>query len=76
MPKNIYFRTGREKERHEIECSVKLWQDIVDTFGKDAEVMRRDDNVIRVKIMSVPIGNEDMDFRTYRRMRSNRSEKI
>ena len=26
----------------------------MDTFGKDAEVMRRDDNVIRVKIMSVP----------------------
>lgn len=52
--KEHIFQNGEKKERHEIECSVKLWQDIVDTFGKDAEVMRRDDNVIRVKIMSVP----------------------
>ena len=40
--KEHIFQNGEKKERHEIECSVKLWQDIVDNFGKDAEVMRRD----------------------------------
>lgn len=48
------FQNGEKKERYEIECRRDLWQNVADTFGKDAAVMRIDDCDISIKIMAVP----------------------
>lgn len=48
------FQNGEKKEKYEIECSLDLWQDVAETFGKDADVIRNDGVKIAVKIMGVP----------------------
>lgn len=48
------FQNGEKKEKFEIECGLDLWQDVAETFGKDADVIRNDGTKIAVKIMGVP----------------------
>lgn len=48
------FQNGEKKEKYEIECGLDLWQDVAETFGKDADVIRNDGTKIAVKIMGVP----------------------
>lgn len=48
------FQNGEKKEKYEIECGLDLWQDVAETFGKDADVIRNDGTKIVVKIMGVP----------------------
>ena len=52
--KEYIFQNGEKKEKYEIECRRDLWQNVADTFGKDAVVMRIDDYDISIKIMAVP----------------------
>ncbi len=48
------YQGGEEKERYEIECRKELWQELAETFGKDALVMRKCDSDITVRITSMP----------------------
>ena len=48
------FQNGEKKAKYEIECGLDLWQDVAETFGKDADVIRNDGDKIAVKIMGVP----------------------
>ena len=52
--KEYIVQNGEKKEKYEIECRRDLWQNVADTFGKDAVVMRIDDYDISIKIMAVP----------------------
>lgn len=52
--KEYIFQNGEKKEKYEIECRRDLWQNVADTFGKDAVVMRIDEYDISIKIMAVP----------------------
>lgn len=52
--KECISQNGEKKEKYEIECGLELWQDVAETFGKDADVVRNDGTVITVKIMAVP----------------------
>lgn len=52
--KRFIFQNGEKKEKHEIECSLELWQDVAETFGKEADIVRNDGSEISVKIMAVP----------------------
>lgn len=52
--KRFIFQNGEKKEKYEIECSLELWQDVAETFGKEADIVRNDGSEISVKIMAVP----------------------
>ena len=52
--KDFIFQNGEKKEKYEIGCGLDLWQEIAETFGKNATVIRNDGSEITIKIMSVP----------------------
>lgn len=52
--KEYIYQNGEKKEKYEIECRRTLWQNVADTFGKDAVVMRIDDDNICIKVMAIP----------------------
>lgn len=52
--KQCIFQNGENKEKYELECSVEMWQQLAECFGKDAIVTKQDYNNITVKISSVP----------------------
>ena len=62
--KEYIYQNGEKKEKYEIECRRTLWQNVADTFGKDAVVMRIDDDNICIKV-GHPVTDEDMDLTAY-----------
>ena len=50
------FQNGENKERYEIECDKRLWQELAELFGIDATVIREErlNSNIAVKIVSIP----------------------
>ena len=52
--RKFVFQNGENKGKYEIECGLDLWQEVAETFGKDANVVRNDGAEIAVKIMTVP----------------------
>lgn len=50
---------GESKERFEIECAPELWTDLVETFGKDAVVLRHTFDAMGVRVHTVPYKMRD-----------------
>ena len=48
------FQKGESKASYEIECAFELWQEIAETFGKNATVLKKDKENITVKINTIP----------------------
>lgn len=48
------FQKGESKASYEIECAFGLWQEIAETFGKNATVLKKDKENITVKINTIP----------------------
>lgn len=42
------------KEKYEIECSLDLWQEIAECFGRDASVLRKNHESMAVRISAIP----------------------
>ena len=45
------FQKGESKASYEIECAFGLWQEIAETFGKNATVLKKDIENITVKLI-------------------------
>ena len=52
--RQMIFQKGEDKERFEIECDLKMWQEIAERFGKDAVIVRKGFSSITVKITAIP----------------------
>lgn len=52
--KHYIYLDGESKEKYEIECSLKLWQEIAEDFGTDATVLKEANDSITVKINTIP----------------------
>lgn len=52
--KQYIFQNGEMKEKYEIECSLELWQEIAEYFGKDASVSRKNHESMMVRISAIP----------------------
>lgn len=52
--KKYIFENGEKKETFEIECQEGLWQNMADTFGKDAKVVQINRTGLTVRILAVP----------------------
>lgn len=52
--KEYILQNGEKKEKYVIECRRALWQNVVDTFGKDAVVTRIGGEDICMKVTAVP----------------------
>lgn len=48
------FQKDESKASYEIECAFELWQEIAETFGKNATVLKKDKENITVKINTIP----------------------
>ena len=48
------FQKGEMQEKYEIECGADLWQEIAETFGKDAMLLRKNYSGMTVRISSIP----------------------
>lgn len=51
--KRYIFQNGEIKEKYELECTLDLWQEIAENFGKDAIVIRKDCESITVRISAI-----------------------
>lgn len=52
--KQYIYLNGESKEKYEVECCLKLWQEISEDFGTDAMILRENDDIITVKISAIP----------------------
>lgn len=48
--KHYIYLNGESKEKYNIECSLKLWQEIAEYFGTDAMILKESNDIITVKI--------------------------
>ena len=48
------FQKDESKASYEIECAFELRQEITETFGKNATVLKKDKENITVKINTIP----------------------
>lgn len=48
------FQNGETKEKFEIECNEGLWQEIAEKFGKNAAVLRKNQEILTVRISEIP----------------------
>ena len=53
-PTKKIFQKDESKASYEIECAFELWQEIAETFGKNATVLKKDKENITVKINTIP----------------------
>ena len=53
------FQKGENIERYDLECEPALWQDIVETFGNNAAIIKSDRMHINVKIKCIPSTMEE-----------------
>lgn len=48
------FQNGEDLERYDIECSINLWNTLVEAFGRNTTVIKSDNDRILVKIKCIP----------------------
>lgn len=52
--KKYILEKGENKEKYDLECGMDLWQELAEFFGRDAVVIRKKEDTLFVRIMSVP----------------------
>lgn len=50
--KYIYLN-GEKKERFEFVCRPEIWQNVAETFGRDAVILERTGEKIRIRVMTI-----------------------